>query len=200
MASFVSNSLALAPHSTEPSPIERRRFERLSIELAGRYMLSDGSEFSCVTVDISPGGISIRGPRTGQHGERVIAYIQNFGRIEGFIKRRARGWFAMVIRASDNKRARLTERLEWLDKYRNNETLDRRADERVEVDQVTTILRLRDGSEFNAELIDVSLAGATVNVNAAPPVGAQVMLGQQPAVVARLFEGGLALVFELDNE
>jgi len=37
---------------------ERRRHPRSALKLQGRYMLSDGSEFPCETVDVFPGGIA----------------------------------------------------------------------------------------------------------------------------------------------
>src|SRR2546430_8430292 len=59
---------------------ERRRFQRVSVNLLGRYMLADRREFPCQVVDMSPGGMAIVGPVSGNEDERVVAYIDHVGR------------------------------------------------------------------------------------------------------------------------
>lgn len=179
---------------------EHRRSDRVAVQLRGRYMLSDGREFECLTIDISPTGISVQGPQIGRHGERVVVYIQNLGRVEGLIARRAPGVFALDIRAPETKRDRLAERIGWIVSHMEGATSELREHERHELDPVRTIMRLEDGSEFPAELLEVSLTSARFNVDARPPIGAQVMLGQQSAVVSRHVEGGLVVAFDLEPD
>jgi len=38
---------------------ERRRFQRVSVNLLGRYMLADRREFPCQVVNMSPGGMAV---------------------------------------------------------------------------------------------------------------------------------------------
>ena len=90
---------------------ERRRYTRLPLTLRGRYMLEDGSEFPCETQDISPIGIGIRGFSAGAIGDRVVAYFDGLGRIEGRIVRRAHTWFAIDITATPRKLERLAEKI-----------------------------------------------------------------------------------------
>jgi c-di-GMP-binding flagellar brake protein YcgR len=54
---------------------ERRRFQRVRVNLLGRYMLADRREFPCQVVDMSPGGMALIAPVNGKAGERVVAYI-----------------------------------------------------------------------------------------------------------------------------
>ena len=62
---------------------ERRRFQRVRVNLLGRYMLADRREFPCQVVNMSPGGMALIAPVTGAPGERVIAYVDHLGRLEG---------------------------------------------------------------------------------------------------------------------
>jgi hypothetical protein len=87
----------------QPAGAERRRYARLPLTLHGRYMLSDGSEFPCQTQDVSPIGIAIRGGPAGAIGERIVAYFDGLGRVEGRIVRRAQTWFAVDIAATPRK-------------------------------------------------------------------------------------------------
>src|SRR5262249_23040477 len=66
---------------------ERRRFQRVRVNLLGRYMLSNRNEYPCQVANMSPGGMAVIAPVSGQEGERVIAYIDHLGRLEGKIVR-----------------------------------------------------------------------------------------------------------------
>ena len=89
------------------STFERRRHDRVVLTLPGRYMLADGKEFDCQIVDVSPVGVAVRGPLAGDLGERVVAYVEELGRIEGVIVRRSSDGFAMELRVSSNKQHKL---------------------------------------------------------------------------------------------
>jgi hypothetical protein len=175
---------------------ERRRHSRANLILRGRYMLSDATEFPCETVDVSPVGLSMKGRTLGRLGERVVVYVEHLGRIEGEIIRRASGWFAIEIHAADRKRERMADKIDWLMKREAEVVSERRFAERIDMDYEQTVVRTSDGREFPAELVDVSIDGATVLVNSRIPVGVKVILGDQPAYVARRFAGGIAVVFE----
>ena len=79
---------------------ERRRFQRVRVNLLGRYMLADRREFPCQVVDMSPGGMALVAPVCGEPGERVIAYVDHLGRLEGVIARTLDNGFAMTIGAT----------------------------------------------------------------------------------------------------
>jgi len=50
-------------------------------------MLADRREFPCQVTDMSPGGMALVAPVNGKAGERVIAYVDHIGRLEGTIAR-----------------------------------------------------------------------------------------------------------------
>jgi nucleoid DNA-binding protein len=170
---------------------ERRRHPRIKLTLRGRYMLADGSEYPCETVDVSPFGIAIKGRTAGVLGERVVAYIQDLGRVEGGIVRRASGWFAVEICAPACKRERLAKKIAWLVELDEGRLSDLRRSARVEMD-FEPITLLADGQEFSAELIDASMDGAAVRVGVSLRNGTKVILGGKPARVVRRFGGELA--------
>ena len=67
--------LALRKPVVLPLSEERRRFQRVRVNLLGRYMLSDRREYPCQVIDMSPGGMALVTPVRGQVSERVIAYV-----------------------------------------------------------------------------------------------------------------------------
>ena len=93
---------------------ERRRFQRVRVDLLGRYMLPDRREFPCQVVNMSPGGMALVAPVSGQPGERVIAYVDHLGRLEGHVARIFQNGFAMTIAATPRKRDKLAAQLTWL--------------------------------------------------------------------------------------
>ncbi len=53
---------ALAKVLSAPSSEENRRFQRVRVDVLGRFMLSDRREFPCQVIDMSPGGAAIVAP------------------------------------------------------------------------------------------------------------------------------------------
>ena len=93
-------SLALKKSMILPLSEERRRFQRVRIDLLGRYMLADRREFPCQVINMSPGGMALIAPVAGNPGERVIAYVDHVGRLEGVVARHIENGFAMTIAAT----------------------------------------------------------------------------------------------------
>src|SRR6202162_3241150 len=97
-----------------PLAEERRRHQRVKVNLLGRYMLADRREFPCQVVNMSPGGMALIAPVGGETGERVIAYVDHLGRLEGKIARSFQNGFAIAISATARKRDKLAAQLTWL--------------------------------------------------------------------------------------
>ena len=76
---------------------DRRRFQRVKVNLLGRFMLEDRLEYPCQTVDMSPGSLALITPIVGRMGERVVVYVDHIGRIEGEIARAFEGGFAAPV-------------------------------------------------------------------------------------------------------
>jgi hypothetical protein len=91
-----------------------RRNPRKKATLRGRYMLSDGREYPCRTVDISAGGVAIVSATKGKLGERVVLYLDRIGRVEGRVVRHFGGGFAIALRATSLKQQTLASTVEKL--------------------------------------------------------------------------------------
>jgi len=182
----------------DDAALDRRRFRRVAVSLPGRYMLEDGSEHPCICTDISVGGVRLSAAQAGPWGSRVIAYIDGVGRIEGFIVRRAPGWFALENRITLRKGERVQERIALIAESEPAEP-DRRGFER-ESDPRQAYLTTRDGRRHVAEITDITREGAAVLTEAQPEIDERVWLGSRRARVVRQFPGGLALQFEAAAE
>ena len=174
---------------------EIRRFQRVQVSVLGRFMLENRKEYPCQIVNMSPGGAAVIAPTTGNIGERVIAYMDHIGRIEGVISRLFPGGFAMDLVASPKKRDKLASQLTWLaNKNIRNMPEDRRHD-RLESKPTSTSLTMSDGRSYDCRLIDLSLSGAAVAIAVRPAIGTAATLGMMRCRVVRHLDNGIALEF-----
>ena len=178
----------------DPPGRERRRFERVAVNLPGRYMLEDGAEYPCECLDISVGGVRLRAAVAGPWGSRVVAYIDGIGRLEGYIVRRAIGWFALEVHATARKGERVQERIAWMLEAAN---LERRSPARQFVRRDVS-LESQDGRMRPAQLTDITREGAALLTDGPYQVGDLLRLEDRDARVVRSFPGGVALQFEME--
>lgn len=178
-----------------PSVAEKRNFQRVRVKIYGRFMLEDRSEHSCQVLDMSPGNVALRCDRIGNPGEKIIAYLDHIGRVEGVVTRTMQDGFAMTIIASERKRDKLAAQLTWLANKHELDLPEDRRHERVAPRNPMSVLHLMDGRQYQCRIIDLSLSGAALEVDVKPALGVQVMLGAMRAQVVRHFDDGVAIEF-----
>jgi hypothetical protein len=174
---------------------DRRRHQRVKVNLLGRYMLADRREFPCQVINMSPGGMALIAPVGGIPGERVIAYVDHLGRLEGKIARLLQNGFAMTISATARKRDKLAAQLTWLaNRHILSLPEDRRHGRIVPRNPVGRLI-MPNGVNITCRIIDVSESGAGIATEERPPIGAIVTLGSVPGRVVRHLEEGFAIEF-----
>jgi len=178
-----------------PLAEERRRFQRVRVNVLGRYMLPDRREYPCQVANMSPGGMALIVPVSGQEGERVIAYIDHLGRLEGKIARLYQNGFAMTVSATPRKRDKLAAQLTWLaNRHILNLPEDRRHG-RITPRKPVTQLAMPNGVKLTCRIIDLSLSGAAIATDQRPAIGMLVNLGAVQGRVVRHLDDGFAVEF-----
>jgi hypothetical protein len=188
-------AMASAATDFSSTRAERRNFQRVRVKIYGRFMLEDRSEHNCQVIDMSPGNVALRADRVGAPGERVIAYLDHIGRIEGILTRRLDEGFAMTIVASERKRDKLAAQLTWLANKHELDLPEDRRHERIAPRNPITVLKLPDGRQYQCRIIDLSMSGAGVEIAVKPALGTQISLGTMRGRVVRHFEDGVAIEF-----
>jgi PilZ domain len=188
-------ALPQAKVQIRPHAQERRRHHRVRVNLLGRYMLADRREYPCQVINMSPGGMALIAPVSGNVGERVIAYVDHLGRLEGAIARQIANGFAMTIAATPRKRDKLAAQLTWL-ANRNilNRPEDRRHGRLLPRNPIAR-LALPDGVNVGVSIIDLSLSGSSIASKERPEIGSLVTLGRIAGRVVRHIEDGFAIEF-----
>jgi hypothetical protein len=174
---------------------DRRRFQRVRVNLLGRYMLADRREFPCQVVNMSPGGMALIAPVGAAPGERIIAYVDHLGRLEGHVARIFQNGFAVTLSATARKRDKLAAQLTWL---ANRHILglpeDRRHGRIVPRNPLGRLI-MPNGVNLTCRIIDVSQSGAGIASQERPPIGTLVTLGKVQGRVVRHLEDGFAIEF-----
>lgn len=174
---------------------ERRRHVRFPITLLGRFMRANKLEYPCKLLDISVGGANIYAPVEVHEGERIVAYFDHIGGIEGTVVRTYEGGFGIAIAATKHKREKLAAQITWLVNRHELTLSDTRRHERIAVTDKSLPLKLAEGIVIQCRVLDISLSGASVATEARPPFGSEVTLGKLRGRVVRHHGHGIGIQF-----
>jgi len=174
---------------------DRRRYKRIAVTLLGRFMRENKEEHACKLVDISAGGAAVAAPVPVGIGERVVAYFDHVGGMEGSVVRAFDGGFAFKINATKHKREKLAAQLTWLANRSELTEEDGRRHERITPTNGESVLQLAEGINLTCRVLDVSISGASIATPARPDLGSEVVLGKLRARVVRYHPQGFGVQF-----
>ena len=129
--------------------------------------------------------------------ERVVAYVDHLGRLEGKIARTFENGFAMSISATLRKRDKLAAQLTWLANRQILNLPEDRRHGRFAPRNPMARLVLPNGTNVACRVIDLLQSGAAIGVSSAlrPPIGVVVTVGKTQGRVVRHIEDGFAIEF-----
>ena len=181
---------------------DRRTDIRVITSIPGRYMLGsrhdergNRREFACRALNMSTRAMLLAAPVAGPPGERVIAYFDSFGRMEGSIFRVLSRGFVMSIAATAEERDRLALKLAWLEDHKNHDAHEARQHERVVPRNPYSWVTLADGRTQTCFVIDMSASGVAVSADLRPDLGTVLAVGRVIGRVRRHFAEGFAIEF-----
>ena len=180
---------------SSPNLAAAGKYYSVKVQLYGRFMLEDRTEHVCQIDEMSPGDVIITTDVLANNGERVIAYIDHIGRVEGTVERMVNGGFLLSLTASDRKKNKIAAQLTWLaNKHELDMPEDRRHQRSAPRNPITT-LSMADGRQYPCRILDLSISGAAVELRMRPALNSQVILGSMRGRVVRHFEEGVAIEF-----
>ena len=184
-----------APHHTEAPGTEERKFNRVTISVQARFMRADHSEHDCIVDSMSPFDAVLSGGSRPEAGERIVAYVDYIGRIEGKVIEVGIRSFTISLNATERKRDKLSAQLTWLANKHELALPEDRRHERVSPSNPVSEIRLDDGRRYPCRIIDLSVSGAAVEIDVRPAFGTMVILGNMRGRVVRHFQEGIAMEF-----
>lgn len=157
-------------------------------------MTSNKQEFPCRTIDISMSGIAVAAAADVAVGERIVAYFDEIGGLEGTVARTFDGGFAFALTVSKHKREKLAAQITWLVNAHELSGIEGRRHERLPARQTTNLV-LADGSVHAVRCLDVSVSGASVQTRLRPGIGTPVTIGRLTGKIVRHHPEGVAIQF-----
>jgi hypothetical protein len=145
--------------------------------------------------DISVGGAAINSPIEVDAGERIVVYFDHLGGLEGHVIRLFEGGFAMQFKITSHKREKLAAQLTWLINRDVLSSSTQRQHDRLSVEDRSHSVVLDSGETLDCRVVDVSISGASLNMDVRPPVGTILTLGRLRARVMRHHEQGIGVRF-----
>ncbi|WP_099866498.1 PilZ domain-containing protein [Pararhizobium haloflavum] len=185
--------LEQAPASTPV--VGDNRFQSVSINVPGRLMCADFSEHDCVAAQMSPGDVQFLCAARPRPNERIVAYLDHLGRVEGRVASLESDGFTIELNATVRKREKLAAQLTWLANKHELGLPEDRRHERYAPRNPRAEISLDDGRRYACRIIDLSLSGAAVEIEVRPALGTPVVLGTMRGRVVRHFQEGIALEF-----
>lgn len=171
------------------------KFRSVDVNLPGRFMRADRSEYDCVAYIMSAGEVSIQTSIITATDERIVAYLETVGRVAGQVTALTQHGFVMTIVAPSKHRDKLADKLTWLHNLNKSGINDDRDQKRFTPVHDKCEISVVTGEVYQCRLIDMSIGGMAVNVDLRAPVGSLVKFEDASAVVVRNFQGGIALEF-----
>jgi PilZ domain len=177
------------------------------VSIPGRYALvgsknsrGEPRQFRCRAVSLSAGEIAVAAPVIPKKGVRVIADIDQLGRLNGTTVRVFERGFAINVEAGNPEREMLAIKIGWIERYRDFAIRDKRTHARFIPRRPLSFLTLADGSILSCFVIDVSVSGAAVSADVTLAIGTVLAVGHVVGRVVRFIPGGFAVRFvDLEN-
>jgi hypothetical protein len=177
----------------------KQRAVKVAVE--GSYTLSNWYDplgkprtFSCRTSRVSPFRMMVDVPVVGKVGDPITSYFSDFGKLEGFISDTSTGSFLLELEMARAMRAKLANKLIWLEKKEKDVGLpDARKNPRIVPASANSTLTLADGAMHGCTVVDMSASGVAVLADVQPQIGMPLAIGACVGRVIRLLPGGFAV-------
>ncbi len=176
----------------------------VDIVMEGTYVLPNWYDpqgklrtFACRATRVSPFRMMVDMPVVGKVGDRLTSYFRDIGNFEGTISDTAKGGVLLELEMTQAMRAKLAEKLTWLEKKTKDPASisDARKNPRFVPKASLSTLTLADGSVHSCFVIDASLSGAAVATEIRPPIGTPLGIGACIGRVIRHTHDGFAVKF-----
>ena len=181
---------------------ERRRDVRIIVNISASFSVSKRrgaggarAEFACRAVNLCPYEVALTSPVRVELGDEIIAQVDHLGILEGTVARLLSRGFVMDIRADNRAREKLRRRIEWLEKHKDLDTLDKRSKPRFVPRNPRGKMIFADGTIERCLILDLSACGVLVSAERIPEIDSVLAIETNVGRVVRCFEGGFAVKF-----
>jgi hypothetical protein len=158
-------------------------------------MLPDMSEHPCQVSGLAVHGATFLTSHVPPPGQAIVAYLEEFGRIEAVSGDAIPGGFKVNFALKGSRLERFEARLKWMAERQAGGGAENRRHPRFEPRESQSQITMPDGRVYYCEVIDISVSGAGIKVDVMPALGTYLMLGKMRGRVVRYLENGIAIEF-----
>ena len=173
---------------------ERRNRRRIALEIAIRFLDSNGNERTGQLTNISGSGIAVRSEHRPPLESPIVCYLDSLGGYEGVVCRHLGDGFAVQFVSTKKTQEKLVERIMAAANNMYDDINQARRHVRVAVEQEAHF-DLEDGTQHPCTVIDLSAGGLGVRCDTKPPLGTKVQIGKMKGEVIRHLDDGFAVQF-----
>ena len=175
---------------------EQRDLARFQTALPGKlFVPAESSTTDCLIIDLSAGGAGVQCEDVPPLETFVVLHIDGFGRFDAVATRYVNGVLGLRFLCSENKRHRLTEKINVFVSEGEKGLTDLRRHERIAQSGSLQFTRA-NGQQSRCEVLDISLQGVSLKTNTRPPIGELLIIGRVRGYVVRHHEHGVGIQFE----
>lgn len=173
---------------------ERRNRRRIALEIAIRFLDSNGNERTGQLTNISGSGIAVRSDHRPALESPIVCYLDSLGGYEGVVCRHLNDGFAVQFVSTKKTQEKLVERIMAAANHIYDDVSRPRRHVRVSVDQEAQF-ELEDGTQHPCTVIDLSASGMGVRCDTKPPLGTKLQIGKMKGQIIRHLDEGFAVQF-----
>jgi hypothetical protein len=172
-------------------PLERRKYQRIVIELPGQLSLPTSKEIiDCRVINLSGGGAAVRCETSIPPHKNVVLTVEGFGHFECVTTRYADGELGLRFVCREVRRKRLLADIASFVEE------SARLRQQQSMPPVSEIRFARpNGEQFRCGIAGASPQGLMLQTNVRPPLGEIVHVGQTYGRVVDHHDGGIAIQF-----
>ena len=175
----------------------REQHESFEITLFGRYMLACKNEFPCSLRKLSVAGAEISSLHAVSEGERIVAYFDRLGGLEGKATEILDGGFAMEFSMTQRRRQKLMTQLYVLSQQDSlhSAAIGHSSQEQLQLADRSIRVSFEDGRVESCHAEHTSISSALLISANRPPVGTLLTVGKLRARVMNHHDKGFGVAF-----
>ena len=174
---------------------ERQASPRHPVILPALCARWNGTEFHAVTVDMSTDGLKLRSATLPRPDEALTCHIRGVGAVESRVAWVGTCDFGVKVTGKDPAPGEVARRLIEMSRRQSRQSTVARVSPRIVPVHTAVQVTLEDGTRVVAQIINLSASGVALRLDASLAVGQSIVVGQQPATVARQNEHGIGAAF-----
>ncbi len=178
---------------------EQHLYRRVTARLPVKLFIENSIEAKGLIVNMSAGDMTIASRQNVRKGDVIIAYVNGRDRFQGVVSKTSGNGFALKLKLPKARQTRIVDILmqelatkDGIEVAKHNGA-EKRGALRRKISGQTSFCERSDGEKIPCSVVDVSLTGLGIKIDAPLKIGEVVTIGKVCARVVREIPDGFGL-------